>query len=162
MLLSFQLMWLTRTPSGSASPLTAYRWLWLVTAQVPAALLSGPAEGALLTLAQARQCLTAGQGLQLLAAADITDRVVFGAIPQSAQPAAEGLLDFLLSASAQQALAARGLLPAREGIPLYGADQPILLAAQQALREGKLLNAFTSSPALKDEQTIAQTLCDAR
>ena len=37
MLLSFQLMWLTRTPSGSASPLTVYRWLWLVTAQVPAA-----------------------------------------------------------------------------------------------------------------------------
>ena len=135
---------------------------WLPAAQVPAALLSGQAEGALLTLTQARQCLTAGQGLQLLAAADITDRVVFGAIPQSAQPAAEGLLDFLLSASAQQALAARGLLPAREGITLYGADQPILLAAQQALREGKLLNAFTSSPALKDEQTIAQTLCDAR
>lgn len=135
---------------------------WLPAAQVPAALLSGQAEGALLTLTQARQCLTAGQGLQLLAAADITDRVVFGAIPQSAQPAAEGLLDFLLSASAQQALTARGLLPAREGITLYGADQPILLAAQQALREGKLLNAFTSSPALKDEQTIAQTLCDAR
>ena len=135
---------------------------WLPAAQVPAALLSGQAEGALLTLTQARQCLTAGQGLQLLAAADITDRVVFGAIPQSAQPAAEGLLDFLLSASAQQALAARGLLPAREGITLYGADQPILLAAQQALREGKLVNAFTSSPALKDEQTIAQTLCDAR
>ena len=42
------------------------------------------------------------------------------------------------------------------------ADQPILLAAQQALRESKLVNAFTSSPALKDEQTIAQTLCDAR
>ena len=115
-----------------------------------------------MTLTQARQCLAAGHGLQLLAAADVTDRVVFGAIPQSAQPAAEGLLDFLLSASAQQALAARGLLPPREGITLYGADQPILLAAQQALREGKLLNAFTSSPALKDEQTIAQTLCDAR
>ena len=88
--------------------------------------------------------------------------MVFGAIPQSAQPAAEGLLDFLLSASAQQALAARVLLPAREGIPLYGAYQPILLAAQHTLREGKLRNAFTSAPALKYEQTIAQTLCDAR
>ena len=135
---------------------------WLPAAQVPAALLSGQAGGALLTLTQARQCLASGQGLQLLAAADITDRVVFGALPKGAQPAAEELLDWLLSHSAQQALGARGLLPAREGITLYGADQPILLAVQQALREGTLINAFTASHALRDEQTIAQTICSIR
>ena len=134
---------------------------FLPAAQVPQALLAGQAGGALMTFAQVRQCLAAGHGLQLLAASDITDRVVFGAIPQSAQPAAEGLLDFLLSAPAQQALAVRGLLPARAEIPLYGADQPLLSAAQQTLREGTLINAFTSPDALQDERTIAQALCIA-
>lgn len=53
-------------------------------------------------------------------------------------------------------------MPARESPCLYGANQPILFAAQQALHEGRPVNVFTSSPALKDEQTIVQTLCDVK
>ena len=44
--------------------------------------------------------------------------------------------------------------------PLH--HQPILFAAQQALHEGRPVNVFTSSPALKDEKTIVQTLCDVK
>lgn len=133
---------------------------WLPASQIPAAFQAGKAAAALLTGAQAENCLAAGFGMDLLAASDITDRVVFAALGSTASNSAADFLNDLLSPSAQQALSNYALLPARNGITLYGQERPVLFALQSALQSGTLNGAFSSQAQMQAASTLSQALLD--
>lgn len=110
-------------------------------------------ECALLSAAQAQRAQAQDAGYQVIAAAPATDLVMYGALSVQAGPAASGLLDALASEASQRALAGYSLLPARP-MTLYGPDQPLLQALEQALRGGRLAPAYTWP---QDEQSLVYT-----
>lgn len=101
----------------------------------------GKAEAALLSTVALRKLSARGKGMEVLEAAKETDLVLYGGVMREAASAAEDFLRYLCSADAQKQLSASGLIsPQNE--TLYGAGTPILQAAEQALRQGNIANAF--------------------
>lgn len=135
---------------------------WLPASQIPAAFKSGKTAAALLTGVQAEKCLDDGFGLDILAAGNISDRVVFAAISSTAPDSAADFLSFLLSQSAQQALSKHALLPVRDGLTLYGQERPALFALQNALRQGTLNGAFSSQAEMQTACALSQALLNAK
>ena len=110
---------------------------------VQAAFLQGKAQAALLTTLQARAAQAQGKGMEVLASPPASDLLMFGAVMQDADGAAADFLRHLLKEEAQTALRERGLFSVRQDVRLYGADTPVLQAAEEALKNGWLPNAFT-------------------
>lgn len=113
------------------------------SADVQAAFLQGKAQAALLTTVQARAAQAQGKGMEMLAAPPASDLVIFGAVMQDADDAAADFLRHLLKEEAQTALRERGMFAVRQDVRLYSADTPVLQAAEAALKDGWLPNAFT-------------------
>lgn len=128
-----------------------------LSARADAEFLSDENAAALLSI---RQAQTAAQtvGLRVITAAPATDLVLYGGVTGRSGEAAAGFLDFLLSESAQQALAACSLIPARQGLRLYGGDHPLLSALENALAEGWLAPAFSWAETGKEILLTAQAL----
>lgn len=116
---------------------------------------------ALLAVSQARQCAAQGTGYRVLAAASASDLVLFAARSRESGAPADALLHFLLTGQAQQSLGDRFLLPARNGVTLYGSSQPMLQALSAALRDGWLPHAFFWPDEQKDAVLTAQALYQA-
>lgn len=94
-------------------------------------------EAALLPASQAR-----GGGVRVLAAASATDLALYGMVCGKSGTGAD-FLRHLTDREAQRALAEQGLFPVLPDLHLYGADQPALLALEQALRSPRLAPPFT-------------------
>jgi len=112
----------------------------------PDALLASFAQGkvqaALLSTRQIRALAVQNMGVQLLQAVPGSDLVLFAALMQGGESAAEGFLQHLLSENAQRALAEYGLF-SPQGIRLYGTSTPILQAVEEALTGGWTPDALT-------------------
>ena len=116
---------------------------------------------ALLSLRQARAAAARGMGLRAAGAAPATDLVLYGALTARAGAGAADFLADLLTAESQSALASEGLLPARDGLRLYGEDQPLARALEGALAQGWLAPAFTWARDMHDRILTAQALYEA-
>lgn len=104
-------------------------------AQVLEAFLRHETEAALLSTLQIRALAAQQVTVELLCAAPGSDLVLFGALMQEAEPAADDVLRHFLSEDAQRALAERGLI-STQGVRLYGAGTPVLQAVEAALYAG--------------------------
>lgn len=103
--------------------------------QVLETFLQHETEAALLSTLQIRALVAQQVPVELLCAAPGSDLVLFGALMQEAEPAADTVLRHFLSEAAQRALSERGLISA-QGVRLYGAGTPVLQAVETALRAG--------------------------
>ena len=114
-------------------------------------------EAALLTVAQAQAAAAKELSYRVVAAAPATDLVLYGMLCGEKNRGAAFLSD-LAAEEAQRALAERGLIPAMEGLRLYGADRPMLQALETALDGGWRAPAFLWPQERRELVLTAQAL----
>jgi len=127
-------------------------------AALPGLLQRREIAAALLTVQQARPLQAAGMALEPVAASPATDRVMYAALTERASDAAADFLDYLLSETAQRALADQALVSPRADLRLYGPDRPLLSALEAALSGGWLAPAFYWAEEGAETCDIARTL----